>query len=121
MMGYHHTTLPASYDAWRLAGPPEPRRRSAPATVTEPLLIETRDMTLDAFGTYDAETGALISVKVNGTHKPPHEIEAFFGSALGRELADLDQERLDEILEQLAEDAECDRADHINDLRREEQ
>ena len=116
-----HATLPASYDAWRLQGPPEPRLRHTPATVTEPVLIETRDMTLDATGTYDADTGALISVEVNGTHKAPHEIEAFFGAALGRELADLDPERLDEILEQLAEAAECDRADYLNDLRREEQ
>ena len=46
----------------------------APVTVTRPLLIEAGDVQIDAAGTYDTETGALVAVHINGAQLRPHEV-----------------------------------------------
>lgn len=72
------TALPG-YDAWRTPPPwdmPGKRARFAPETVTTPLFIEAGELTMDAEGEYDATTGTLVTVVLNGLHLPVHEVAA---------------------------------------------
>ena len=106
-------TLPG-YDAWKLTPPwDQPKRRPASNTVTTTLCIETADVTIDAYATYSADSGELVSVRVNGREMPPHVIEAFVGDhALGSELDALPDDDLGSLIEAQLADEAADRADH---------
>jgi hypothetical protein len=73
------TALPAGYDAWRTAGPEDfaPKRPSyVPAEDRRPLMIEAGDIQIDAWGVYETDAGALMSVEINGQHFSPDEVRA---------------------------------------------
>lgn len=120
-MGYHN--LPPSYDAWRLTPPwdvPRARSRFAPDTVRAPLCIEAPDVQIDAYGDYDADTGALRSVIIDGRHISPASVASAM-RLLGHEPwgwdNDLDGDRLTELVAEAASDAEADWADRQRDMR----
>ena len=108
------------YDAWKLTPPwDQPKRRPASNTVTTTLCIETADVTIDAYATYSADSGELVSVRVNGREMPPHVIEAFVGDhALGSELDALPDDELGSLIEAQLADEAADRADHEYHRRR---
>lgn len=75
--------------------------RSSFHTFCTPLLIEARDVQIDAEGEYDADTGALVSVRINGRQIPVHAVEtaleALAPGDLGPWSRDLDEARLTEL------------------------
>lgn len=121
-MGLHN--LPASYDAWRTTPPddaPRKRRLYCPDDVSAPLLIEGREVQIDATGTYDALTGALVSVQINGRHLPVHQVEAAMTilcpGDTGDWTADLSADRLNELCAEAARDVADDYGDWLRDQR----
>lgn len=52
------------------------RAWGVPVTVTRPLCIEAGDVQIDAEATYCTETGALVSIRINGREFAPHTVEA---------------------------------------------
>ena len=70
------------YDAWKLATPwdHKPTRLPASSTVTTTLCIETADVTIDAYATYSADSGELVSVRVNGREMPPPVTACIFAA-----------------------------------------
>lgn len=115
-MGHHN--LPRSYDAWRLSSPwdDEPTRTG---TVSASLFIEAGEMTIDAEGEYDADTGELVTVWVNGTSHPVHEVAAMLAIFAPRQTGvwdrDMDPDELHERIQSAAEADACDRADYQRD------
>lgn len=105
------------YDAWKLASPYDKRRSKwATDTVEDGLLIEGGEVQIDATGHYDAESGCLVSVQINGKHiseadvrKALHLLNAGCGEGW---CADLDGARLGELLNDACADAAADYADH---------
>ena len=89
-------------------------------TLTHPLTIELGELFLDTDGEYDRDTGALISIRIQGRDVDPEPLRVLLSGILGRELDALDGETLDRLLNEEAENAACDMADHLRDLRREE-
>ena len=79
-----------------------------PSTVTTPLLIEAGDVTIDAYGTYDAESGTLESVTINKRVVPLCAIFAALHllcpNEVGQWDADLDGDSLNVLLNEAAED-----------------
>ena len=65
--------LSLNYDAWRLAGPPEPDPLH-PGPHASALLIEAGEIAIDAVGHYDGDGGALVSVQINGRHYKPETV-----------------------------------------------
>jgi hypothetical protein len=64
--------LPASYDAWRTTAPePDPFH---PGPHRNALLIETGDVTIDAWGWYDGD-GVLESVEIDRRHVSPGQVQ----------------------------------------------
>ena len=121
-MGYHN--LPPSYDAWRLTPPndsPSRLARFEPDTVSAPLCIEAGEVQIDATGTYDADTGSLLSVRINGVERPVHTVSTALGLLCGADAhgwdADLDPYRLTELVDEAAQDAEADWGDYRHDMR----
>lgn len=121
-MGYHN--LPPSYDAWRLTPPndsPSRRTRFEPDTVSAPLCIEAGEVQIDATGTYDADTGSLLSVRINGVERSIHTVSTALGLLCGPDAAgwddDLSPDRLTELVAEAASDAEADWADRQRDMR----
>lgn len=117
-MGLH------DYDAWRLTPPwdmPRRRARFAPATVTRPLCIEAGEITIDATGTYEADTGALVTVTINGVDHPVHEVLAMLATFARGECGswddDLDEGELARLCGEAARDAEADWGDYQRDMR----
>jgi len=88
--------------------------------LTHPLTIELGEFYLDTDGEYDRDTGALISIRIQGRDVDPEPLRVLLSGILGRELDALDGETLDRLLNEEAENAACDMADHLRDLRREE-
>ena len=118
-MGHH--SLPRDYDAWRTTPPWDMGRTVwTPDTVTTPLLIEAGEIQIDATGTYDGETGGLLSVRVNGREIAPHQVAQAM-LLLGEDHCpwadDLDGSRLTELCQQAARDREDERADWQRDMR----
>lgn len=111
--------LPRGYDAWRTTPPEDlrPRGRFMPATVEDTICIDTPDVTIEALATYDAETGALVSVRINGRETAPHVIEALLGPDLGSEMDGIDPARLSELLNEAMQDAADECGDYLRDLR----
>lgn len=114
-MGYHN--LPPSYDTWRLTPPDDLRRkpRFAPSDVTNPLYIDAEDITLDAIGTYDADTGSLLSVEINGRQVSPESVMNMFasvGEPVGTWFDDLREDLLADLVQQAAQDAADDYGDY---------
>ena len=75
--------------------------RSSFHTFCTPLLIEAGEVQIDAEGEYDADTGALVSVRINGRQIPVHAVEtaleALAPGDLGPWSRDLDAARLTEL------------------------
>lgn len=98
------------------------RARFTPATVTTPLCIEAGDLQLDAYGTYGATHGDLLSVRVNGRELSISDINAALHVLRCDTLAgdwsdDLDPDELTELINEAAQDAEADWGDYMRDLR----
>jgi len=113
--------LPPSYDAWRTT-PPWDRDRPAwtPDSVETPLLIEAGEIQIDATGTYDGDTGTLLSVRINRREIAVHQIAQAM-QLLGEDRCpwadDLDAHALAELCEQAARDREDDRGDWLRDQK----
>jgi len=117
-MGLH------SYDAWRTTPPWDMPRRStqfAPTIVSRPLYIEAGEIKIDATGTYDADTGALVTVTINGLDHPVHEVLAMLATFARGECGPWDDDLTDDELASLcaddASDAAANHADYLRDLR----
>jgi hypothetical protein len=97
------------------------RRNFAPSTVTTPLMIECNDVQIDANGTYDATSGCLESVIINGRHVSIAQIDAALAilcpGDMGAWSDDLDGDTLNVLINEAGEDAEADWADWMRDLR----
>ena len=95
-----------------------------PSSVTTPLLIEASDVTIDAYGTYDAESGALESVTINKRVVSIATISAALHllcpDDVGPWADDLDGDTLNVLLDGADEDAACERADHRRALMQDE-
>jgi len=89
-------------------------------TLTHPLTIELGELFLDTDGEYDRDTGALVTIRIHGRDVDPEPLRVLLSGLLGRELDALDGETLDRLLNEEAENAACERADHLRDLRRED-
>ena len=89
-------------------------------TLTHPLTIELGEFYLDTDGEYDRDTGALVTIRIMGRDVDPEPLRVLLAGLLGRELDELDGDTLDRLLNEESENAACDRADHLRDLRREE-
>lgn len=117
-MGHH-----ATYDHWRTTPPwdmPSRRARFAPSTVKTPLCIEDGDVTIDAYGIYETDGGALVSVEINGNAVPVHAVESalrMLGATSARWSDDLDPDALDDLARRAMDDAEADWADYRRDMR----
>lgn len=120
-MGLHN--LPANYDAWRTTPPSEYSAKPGylPDTLTTPLCIEAGEITIDAMGDYDADTGELVSVQINGIDFAVHEVEAMLQKFAPRQTGhwdrDMSPDKLNDLLNEAAGDYECDRADYLRGLR----
>jgi len=88
--------------------------------ITHPITIELGELFLDTDGEYDRDTGALISIRIQGRDVDPEPLRVLLAGLLGRELDALDGDTLDRLLEEEAENAACERADHARDMRRED-
>lgn len=107
--------LPAGYDAWRLSAPEDRRSKWAPETVEAPLLIEAQGFQVDATGVYDAETGSLVSVLIDGNPVAPHAVaHALKMLGLGEWDwdRDLDPSALSDAVRAAAQDARDEYADY---------
>jgi len=89
-------------------------------TLTYPVTIDLDELFLDTDGEYDSDTGELISIRIRDRDVDPEPLRELLAGLLGRELDPLDGETLDRLLNEEAENAACERADHLRDLRREE-
>jgi len=89
-------------------------------TLTHPLTIELGEFYLDTDGEYDRDTGALVTIRIQGRDVDPEPLRVLLAGLLGRELDALDGDTLDRLLEEEAENAACERADHARDMRRED-
>ena len=95
-----------------------------PSDVTTPLLIDCGDVQIDAYGTYDVESGSLQSVTINKREFTvaqvsaalfilcPDEAGAFYWSD------DLGGAELDVLVNEAANDARDDWADWKRDQQR---
>ena len=88
--------------------------------ITHPITIELGELFLDTDGEYDRDTGALVSIRIMGRDVDPEPLRVLLAGLLGRELDALDGDTLDRLLEEEAENAACERADHARDMRRED-
>ncbi|PWE48451.1 hypothetical protein DEM26_18050 [Thioclava sp. NG1] len=118
--------LPPSYDTWRLTPPDDLRRkpRFAPSDVTNPLFIDAEDIQLDWKGTYDADTGALLSIESNGRQiSPENAIKALalMGEDSGTWFDDLREDLLADLVQQAAQDAADDYGDYRYEQRRDDE
>ena len=103
------------YDAWRLAGPPEPPRPACD-TVQDSFTVNHRDLCIEGTGNYDAETGDLVSIDYAGREIPVAILEALVGSHEVQRLC-LSNERLTELcIEAAASEADA-RGDYLYDQR----
>lgn len=114
-MGYHN--LLPSYDTWRTTPPDQLRKPSPffPSDVTKPLLIEADDIQIDAYGTYDADTGSLNSVRINGREISPEAVTQALGllGEVGNPcLYELDEHELADLINEAAQDAADDYGDY---------
>jgi len=93
---------------------------SRPSSVTTPLLIEAGDVTIDAYGIYDAESGCLESVTINKRVVPTCAIVAALGlicpDHYGPWADDLDGDTLNVLLNESA----ADYADEYGDWKLEQ-
>jgi hypothetical protein len=118
-------TLPG-YDAWRTTHPddrPTRRPRFSPESVVTPLLIESGGIQIDAEGRYEAATGALVSVRIDGRDISPTDVEAamrLLGAGYVGWDDDLHPDKLADLVEEAARDAEADWADDMRDWRKDE-
>jgi len=91
-----------------------------PSIVTTPLLIEAGDVTIDAYGIYDAESGCLESVTINKRVVPTCAIVAALGllcpDHYGPWADDLDGDTLNVLLNESA----ADYADEYGDWKLEQ-
>lgn len=111
--------LPAGYDAWRLSPPEDRRSKWAPETVEAPLLIEAPGFQIDATGVYDADTGALVSVLIDGNPVAPHAVaHALKMLGLGEWGwdCDLDPSALSDAIRAAERDARDEYADYRRDM-----
>jgi hypothetical protein len=86
-----------------------------PGPLRNPLLIETGDVTIDAFGWYDG-TGALVSVEIDGKELDPGKVQGAL-YLLGHNdytawAAPLDSDKLAELSAEAFEDAAEAKAYH---------
>lgn len=79
-------------------------RFPAPDTVDAPCSIDLPEGLLEAEGTYDAETGDLVSIRIAGRDVPAAAIEAFVGPVEWARIAVMDNVRLEEICAEAARD-----------------
>lgn len=109
------SALPPGYDAWRTAGPEDfsPKRPGyVPDEVRRPLLIEAGDVQIDAWGHYETESGALLSVEINGQHICPDALRmALCGMCCASEQGAWDDSLDTDALDEIARDAADDYAD----------
>jgi hypothetical protein len=105
------------YDAWVTRGPPEP---PAPVvdTVEAGVTIDLPEGTLEPMGTFDADTGALISVSIAGRDVPASVIKAFVGPVEWARIEGLDDEELANLCLAAARDAADERGDWLREQRR---
>jgi hypothetical protein len=97
--------------------------RFVPSDVTTPLLIEAGDVQIDAYGTYDVVSGSLETVIINGRKVSPDKITAALNlicpQSIGPWDDDLDGAKINELLNEDAENAACDWADWQRDMNME--
>lgn len=97
----------------------EPRSRFTPETVESGVEIRCGDIWIDAIGTY-AQTGTLLSVEVNGKRMSPEAVTIAmlpFGECDAGWDDDLDDVRLNELLDKGAADAADEYGDWLHDQR----
>lgn len=112
-------TVFPGYDAWKLATPDD--GPVITGTISTPLMIEAGDVQIDAIGEYEAGTGALVSVRINGREIAVHAVEGALDvlapGATGPWSDDLDAARLTELCNEAMQDAADERGDYLRDLR----
>jgi hypothetical protein len=114
------TALPG-YDAWKLAAPDDsPRSRFAPDTVETGCSIDLSEGLIEADGTYNADTGELLSIRIAGRDVPAAAIEAFVGPVEWARIEVLDSDTLSDLCADAARDAADDYADYRYEQRRDD-
>jgi hypothetical protein len=105
------TALPG-YDAWKLAGPDDgPRSRFAPDTVETGCCIDLAEGLIEAEGTYNADTGELLSIRIAGRDVPATAIAAFVGPVEWARIEVLDSAALHDLCAEALQDAADEYAD----------
>ena len=93
---------------------------SRPSSVTTPLLIDCGDVQIDAYGTYDAESGALETVTINKREFTVAQVSAALfilcPDHVGPWSDDLDGDTLNVLLNEAA----ADYADEYGDWKLEQ-
>ena len=91
-----------------------------PSTVSTPLMIDIGDVQIDTIGWYDAESGSLESVTINKRELTVAQISAALfilcPDDAGPWAADLDGDTMNVLLNEAAEDAAGDHADHQRNM-----
>lgn len=115
-----------SYDTWRTTHPDDlgATSRFMPETVKTPLCIEGADVTIDAYGTYDACTGGLLSVEINGKPVSVPDVTkalAMLGCSYGEWDRDLDAGALSDLVQEAAQDEADDYGDYLYERYRDDE
>lgn len=95
-------------------------RSFIPDSVTVPLCIESNELTLDIYGIYEADSGSLVSLLIEGKHVSVTDAEKAFGLLgvrVGDWSDDLDEMKLHEAINSSVSDALDGYGDYLRDLR----
>ena len=111
-----------SYDTWRTTPPEDmhPVSRYIPETVTAPLTIDNNEATIDAYATYDAGTGWLISLDIGGEERSVEDVEKalqIIGCDYPRWKQALDSQTLAEKVREAAQDDAEAHGDYLYEQR----
>lgn len=92
--------------------------------VTTPLLIDSIDVQIDAYGTYCAESGLLQSVRINGRELSVSQVDAALATLCpgdtGNWADDLEPDVLERLVNEAAQNAADDYADWKRDMMMED-
>jgi hypothetical protein len=104
-------------DAWILRGPDEARRPCVD-DVQSGLHIEVGELSIDATGVYETETGALVSVIINGKHVSPEQVARALAILCPGDTGTWDADLDSGTLNDLCADAAASHADGLADWQR---
>jgi hypothetical protein len=89
-----------------------------PDTIEAPCAIELAEGLIEADGTYDADSGCLLSIRIEGRDVLPDTIAAFVGPVEWARIEVMHPDQLEDLCAEAAQDAADDYGDWRYELRR---